>query len=205
VMEYLEHGDLTTFLQSHLPEDTPYLVGTSTKTLSLPALVYMATQVASGMKYLESLNFVHRDLATRNCLVGKCYHIKICDFGSDCPAYKKDYTETEELLLVPLRWMAAESITEHRYTTKSDVWSFGVCLWEILNFAGIRPYHELSDAEMLSALRNKSPPSLPCPRNCHRDLYELMLECWNINESLRPSFREIHLFLQRKNLGYSPV
>ena len=64
VMEYLEHGDLTQFLQSHLPEDTPYLVP-STKTLSFPSLIYMATQVASGMKYLESLNFVHRDLATR--------------------------------------------------------------------------------------------------------------------------------------------
>lgn len=94
---------------------------------------------------------------------------------------------------------------QHRYTTKSDVWSFGVCLWEILNFAGIRPYQEMTDSEMLSSLRNKSCPALPSPRNCHRDLYELMLECWNINEALRPSFREIHLFLQRKNLGYSPV
>ena len=64
VMEYLEHGDLTQFLQSHLPEDTPYLIPT-TKTLSFPTLIYMAVQVASGMKYLESLNFVHRDLATR--------------------------------------------------------------------------------------------------------------------------------------------
>ena len=64
VMEYLEHGDLTQFLQSHLPEDTPYLIPT-TKTLSFPTLIYMAAQVASGMKYLESLNFVHRDLATR--------------------------------------------------------------------------------------------------------------------------------------------
>jgi len=204
VMEYLEHGDLTQFLQSHLPEDTPYLIPT-TKTLSFPTLIYMAAQVASGMKYLESLNFVHRDLATRNCLVGKCYHIKICDFGSDCPTYKKDYVEMDDLLLVPLRWMAWESVIEHRYTTKSDVWSFGVCLWEILNFAGIRPYQDLSDSELLSALQTRSCPVLSTPRNCHRDLYDLMQECWNINESMRPTFREIHLFLQRKNLGYSPV
>ena len=159
----------------------------------------------------------------RNCLVGKCYHIKICDFGSDCPSYKKDYVEMENLLLVPLRWMAWESVIEvmtrrlycidgilrpilqHRYTTKSDVWSFGVLLWEILNFAGIRPYQDLSDAALLAALHSKAPPALPAPRNCHRDLYDLMLECWNINENLRPSFREIHLFLQRKNLGYSPA
>ena len=148
----------------------------------------------------------------------------------------------DDLLLVPLRWMAWESVIEvsmfniwsviiafpiwkgnmslariyypllmalfmfqHRYTTKSDVWSFGVCLWEILNFAGIRPYQDLSDSELLSALQTRSCPVLSTPRNCHRDLYDLMQECWNINESMRPTFREIHLFLQRKNLGYSPV
>ena len=144
-------------------------------------------------------------LLFRNCLVGKCYHIKICDFGSDCPSYKKDYVEMENLLLVPLRWMAWESVIEHRYTTKSDVWSFGVLLWEILNFAGIRPYQDLSDSALLASLHNKSPPALPAPARCHRDLYDLMLECWNINETLRPTFREIHLFLQRKNLGYSPA
>ena len=94
---------------------------------------------------------------------------------------------------------------QHRYTTKSDVWSYGVLLWEILNVAGIRPYQDLSDSDLLASLHNKTPPSLPAPRNCHRDLYDLMLECWNINETLRPSFREIHLFLQRKNLGYSPA
>lgn len=204
VMEYLEYGDLTQFLQSHLPEDTPYLPPT-TQTLNFPTLMFMATQVASGMKYLESLNFVHRDLATRNCLVGKSYQVKICDFGSDSPVYRADYFETQDQLLVPLRWMTRESVVEQRYTTKSDVWSFGVCLWEILNFAGIRPYSELTDIALLSALEAQSLPPLPAPRHCHKDVYELMIECWNMEETLRPSFREIHLFLQRKNLGYSPT
>jgi len=203
VMEYLEHGDLTSFLASHLPEDTPFLLP-ATRTLSFPTLVYMAAQVASGMKYLESLNFVHRDLATRNCLVGRAYHIKICDFGTGNPAYRRDYVEINSAL-VPLRWMAWESIVEGRYTTKSDVWAFGVTLWEILNFAGVRPHAELAEAEVEERLRRRDLPALPAPRHCHRDLYDLILECCNVPEEERPSFREIHLFLQRKNLGYSPV
>merc|ERR1712045_1115448 len=186
ICEYTEEGDLYQFLQDHVAE-TSLSKSPGVPTLSYGCLIYLATQIASGMKYLESLNFVHRDLATRNCLVGKCYHIKICDFGSDCPSYKKDYVEMENLLLVPLRWMAWESVIEHRYTTKSDVWSYGVLLWEILNFAGIRPYQALSDSDLLASLHNKTPPSLPAPRNCHRDLYDLMLECWNITEPLRPS------------------
>lgn len=203
VMEYLEHGDLTSFLASHLPEDTPFLLP-ATRTLSFPTLVYMAAQAASGMKYLESLNFVHRDLATRNCLVGRAYHIKICDFGTGNPAYRRDYVEINNAL-VPLRWMAWESIVEGRYTTKSDVWAFGVTLWEILNFAGVRPHAELTETELEERLRRRDLPALTAPRHCHRDLYDLILECCNVREEGRPSFREIHLFLQRKNLGYSPI
>ena len=94
---------------------------------------------------------------------------------------------------------------QKRFTTKSDVWSFGVCMWEILNLGGLRPYSELSDAQLLAHLTARTIPALPQPNQCSRDLYELLQECWNTVETLRPSFREIHLFLQRKNLGYSPV
>ena len=78
-------------------------------------------------------------------------------------------------------------------------------MWEILNFAGIRPYADLTDAQLTALLRSRSCPALAQPAPCPRDLYELVEECWNPEETLRPSFREIHLFLQRKNLGYSPV
>lgn len=208
VMEYLEHGDLTQFLRCHLPEDTQ-LLPPGTKTLSFGTLIYMATQIASGMKYLESLNFVHRDIATRNCLVGKAYHIKICDFGSDSPIYRRDYYEMENHLLIPIRWMAWESVMECRYTTKSDVWSFAVCLWEILNYASVRPHQDLTDDQVLANLeagqQGKGVMTLQAPRQCPKDLYELMCECWKTNELQRPSFREIHLFLQRKNLGFCPL
>ena len=130
---------------------------------------------------------------------------QVSDFGLS----RSLYASVEDLASVssglPVRWMAPEVLKTRMVNNKSDVWSFGVLLWEILNFAGIRPYQDLSDSSLLAALHSKSPPALPAPRNCHRDLYDLMLECWNISETLRPSFREIHLFLQRKNLGYSPT
>ena len=99
-----------------------------------------------------------------------------------------------------------------KYTTKSDVWSFGVCLWEILQLASVRPYvamaddHELLD-ELQDMYRTGSglAVTLERPPLCPKDLYELMCECWKREASARPTFREIHLFLQRKNLGYSPL
>ncbi|XKL63914.1 hypothetical protein PGB90_006278 [Kerria lacca] len=209
IMEYLDHGDLNQFLKTHVPAETIRTHSMGLKTLSFNCLLYIATQIASGMRYLESLNFVHRDLATRNCLIGKAYQIKISDFGTDNELYASDYYKVDSNTSLPLRWMAWESVFLGKYTTKSDVWSFAVTLWEILTFAKEIPYQNLTDAQVMQNIshlhyKNGIFAYLPKP-SCPKDIFDLMLECWKRHEIERPSFREIHLFLQRKNLGYAPV
>ncbi|XP_071640704.1 discoidin domain-containing receptor 2 [Temnothorax longispinosus] len=227
VMEYLEHGDLCQFLKTHITAEDAHSMPIGVKTLSFNCLIYMAAQIASGMRYLENLNFVHRDLATRNCLVGKAYHIKISDFGTDNELYACDYYKVDGTMPLPVRWMAWESIFLGKYTTKSDVWAFAVTLWEILNLGRRVPYEHLSDEEVVQCLRqlhhaadcgNTGNPEdsckedsrngfdyLPRPTASSKDIYDLMLECWQREETERPTFREISLFLQRKNLGYAPT
>ncbi|KAF7391926.1 hypothetical protein HZH68_011469 [Vespula germanica] len=226
VMEYLEHGDLCQFLKTHITAEDAHSMPIGVKTLSFNCLIYMAAQIASGMRYLENLNFVHRDLATRNCLVGKAYHIKISDFGTDNELYACDYYKVDGTVPLPVRWMAWESIFLGKYTTKSDVWAFAVTLWEILNLGRRVPYEHLSNEEVVESLRrfhraNEEDGSasesgctdgtndhfdyLPRPTASSKDIYDLMLECWRREENERPTFREISLFLQRKNLGYAPT
>ncbi|XP_011346909.1 discoidin domain-containing receptor 2 isoform X2 [Ooceraea biroi] len=226
VMEYLEHGDLCQFLKTHITAEDAHSMPIGVKTLSFNCLIYMAAQIASGMRYLENLNFVHRDLATRNCLVGKAYHIKISDFGTDNELYACDYYKVDGTMPLPVRWMAWESIFLGKYTTKSDVWAFAVTLWEILNLGRRVPYEHLSDEEVVQSLQqlhhatecsNDNPEDsckedsgngfdyLPRPTASSKDIYDLMLECWRREENERPTFREISLFLQRKNLGYAPT
>ncbi|XP_054275627.1 discoidin domain-containing receptor 2-like [Macrosteles quadrilineatus] len=212
VMEYMDHGDLCQFLQNHALAE-PSVVGIpGVKTLSYNCLLYMAAQIASGMRYLESLNFVHRDLATRNCLVGKGYLIKISDFGTDNDLYTRDYYRVHGGMALPVRWMAWESIYMGKYTTKSDVWSFGVTLWEILHLGRKRPYDTLTDEEVVANLellyRDSGTfsylPRTPAPPTT-KDVADLLTECWRRNAAERPTFREIQLFLQRKTLGYAPT
>lgn len=226
VMEYLEHGDLCQFLKTHITAEDAHSMPIGVKTLSFNCLIYMAAQIASGMRYLENLNFVHRDLATRNCLVGKAYHIKISDFGTDNELYACDYYKVDGTMPLPVRWMAWESIFLGKYTTKSDVWAFAVTLWEILNLGRRVPYEHLSDEKVVQSLRQLHHAAdcnnvnsednckedsrnvfdyLPRPTASSKDIYDLMLECWRREENERPTFREISLFLQRKNLGYAPT
>ncbi|ROT86071.1 Discoidin domain-containing receptor 2 [Penaeus vannamei] len=208
LVEYMEHGDLNQYLQAHIAE-TASPRNTHAKTLSYGCLIYMATQIASGMKYLESLNFVHRDLATRNCLVGAGHVIKISDFGMSRNLYSADYYRIEGKALLPIRWMAWESVLLGKFTTKSDVWSFAVTLWEILTMAREQPYEDLTDEQVIENSDLLHLPHgqalLPQPANCPKEIYDLMRECWKRSDADRPTFREIHMFLQRKNLGYSPV
>ncbi|KAL3275353.1 hypothetical protein HHI36_020120 [Cryptolaemus montrouzieri] len=208
VREYAPFGDLCQFLQDHVAETATPLAPTAS-TLSYGCLIFMATQISSGMKYLESLGFVHKDLATRNCLVGKSYEIKISDVGSYRQMYSSDYYQIPGSRPLPVRWMAWESILLGKFSSKSDVWSFAVTLWEILTFAREQPYEELSDEKVIENVtrfyqNHGNQIVLNIPINCSKEIFDLMCECWQRNDSDRPNFREIHLFLQRKNLGYSP-
>ncbi|XP_043654375.1 discoidin domain-containing receptor 2-like [Drosophila teissieri] len=206
-------GDLNQFLQEHVAETSGLM---AKKSLSFGCLVYIATQIASGMKHLEQMNFVHRDLATRSCIIGPELCVKVCSIGTviNRSAYATDYCQLEgftgrQSQPMPIRWMAWESVLLGKFTTKSDVWSFAVALWEILTFAREQPYEHLSDKSVIENIGliyrdYKMHELLPMPPNCPREIYDLMCECWQRDGSSRPSFREIHLYLQRKNLGFKP-
>ncbi|KAI5614589.1 discoidin domain-containing receptor 2 isoform X1 [Silurus asotus] len=196
ITEYMENGDLNQFLSRHEPEGVIALLSNA-PTVSYSNLQHMATQIASGMKYLSSLNFVHRDLATRNCLVGKNYTIKIADFGMSRNLYSGDYYRIQGRAVLPIRWMSWESILLGKFTTASDVWAFGVTLWETLTFCKEQPYSQLSDEQVIENTGEffrdqRRQIYLPQPAMCPDPIYKLMLSCWQRNAKERPSFLEIH-------------
>ncbi|XP_066937292.1 uncharacterized protein [Macrobrachium rosenbergii] len=184
VFEYMEHGDLNNYLRSH-NEDVALLSGeepAASEPLSVMDCLQVALQIAAGMKYLASQHYVHRDLATRNCLVGANLVVKIGDFGMSRDVYTNDYYQFGGRTLLPVRWMPPESILYRRFTIESDIWSFGVVLWEIFT-GGKQPWYGYTNQEVITQIT--AGRMLSCPERCPPDMYRIMLSCWSKNPQER--------------------
>uniref|UniRef100_A0A2K5CFX9 Tyrosine-protein kinase receptor n=1 Tax=Aotus nancymaae TaxID=37293 RepID=A0A2K5CFX9_AOTNA len=185
VMELMAHGDLKSYLRSLRPEaeNNP---GRPPPTLQ--EMIQMAAEIADGMAYLNAKKFVHRDLAARNCMVAHDFTVKIGDFGMTRDIYETDYYRKGGKGLLPVRWMAPESLKDGIFTTSSDMWSFGVVLWEITSLAE-QPYQGLSNEQVLKFVMEGG--YLDQPDNCPERVTDLMRMCWQFNPKMRPTFLEI--------------
>ncbi|KAG9332348.1 hypothetical protein JZ751_015355 [Albula glossodonta] len=183
IMELMTQGDLKSHLRSLRSQES------SGQTLPpLKKMIQMAGEIADGMAYLNANKFVHRDLAARNCMVAEDFTVKIGDFGMTRDIYETDYYRKGGKGLLPVRWMSPESLKDGVFTTNSDVWSFGVVLWEIATLAE-QPYQGMSNEQVLRFVMEGG--LLDKPHNCPDMLFELMRMCWQYNPKMRPAFLEI--------------
>ncbi|XP_044765231.1 fibroblast growth factor receptor homolog 1-like isoform X2 [Coccinella septempunctata] len=193
IVEFAPHGNLRDFLRQHRPssgyEPAIGMIEKEKKTLTQKDLVSFAYQVAKGMEYLASRRCIHRDLAARNVLVSDDYILKIADFGLARDIHCNDYYRKTTDGRLPVKWMAPEALFHRVYTTKSDVWSYGILLWEIMTLGGT-PYPSVPSVEKLfQLLRNGH--RMEKPPCCSLEIYLLMRECWSYHPNERPTFSEL--------------
>uniref|UniRef100_A0A8C2LIX1 Tyrosine-protein kinase receptor TYRO3 n=1 Tax=Cricetulus griseus TaxID=10029 RepID=A0A8C2LIX1_CRIGR len=186
ILPFMKHGDLHAFLLASRIGENPF-------NLPLQTLVRFMVDIACGMEYLSSRNFIHRDLAARNCMLAEDMTVCVADFGLSRKIYSGDYYRQGCASKLPVKWLALESLADNLYTVHSDVWAFGVTMWEIMT-RGQTPYAGIENAEIYNYLiggnRLKQPPE------CMEEVYDLMYQCWSADPKQRPSFTCLRMELE---------
>ncbi|XP_055333200.1 ALK tyrosine kinase receptor-like isoform X2 [Paramacrobiotus metropolitanus] len=184
ILELLSGGDVRSFLRSYR--------NSKTCTVTMLELLEISADIAKGCQYLEQHHFVHRDIAARNCLLTTTERsrvAKVADFGMARDVIRSEYYRRNTQLLLPIKWMPPEAVDEGIFSSKSDIWGFGVLLWEVFSL-GCSPYSSMNNAEVVSYIRAGGRLNLPSS-HCPPEIYDLMQDCWHKNPADRKSFSSI--------------
>ncbi|XP_055984786.1 tyrosine-protein kinase Mer [Sorex fumeus] len=187
ILPFMKYGDLHTYLLYSRLETGP-------KHIPLQTLLKFMVDIAQGMEYLSNRNFLHRDLAARNCMLRDDMTVCVADFGLSKKIYSGDYYRQGRIAKMPVKWIAIESLADRVYTSKSDVWAFGVTMWEIAT-RGMTPYPGVQNHEMYDYLLHGH--RLKQPEDCLDELYEIMYSCWRAEPLERPSFSTLRIQLEK--------